>query len=1028
MHMLKTQNHHHDSIFNRLRPMRILFAFFAMLGTVASSDLVAQTPQSSASFKSPLSAEASLGQFELHPRLKLELVAAEPDVIDPVAVAFDGKSRMWVVEMRDYPHGPQPGEPPSSRIRLLEDKDGDGRYEFARIFVDKLLFATGIQPWKGGVIVTLAGEVAYFRDTDNDGRADRRETWFSGFAQRNSQLRANHPTFALDNHIYVANGLRGGDVIAKRHGWTSGAQKVSISGMDFRFHPTEGTYEAVTGNGQFGLTFDDFGNRFVCSNRNPCRHIVIEDRYIRRNPFLTLSSVIHDVSLAGAESKVHAISQTWTTSNLHAGQFTAACGVTLYRGDALPEEFQGNGFVCEPTGNLVHRDVLKQKGATFSSHPGRKGIEFLASRDEWFRPVNLACGPDGALYVVDMYRAVIEHPQWVPDELKNRPDTHYGNDRGRIYRITAQDRLVESQPRAPRLAEKPSAELIALLAHPNGWHRDTAARLIFEQQDDNVAPQLRKMAVNGPTAPSRVHALWLLQGLGELSPATLQQVLEDDTAGPRVWEQAIRLSEPWLATEDRFRQLVLDRTTNGEARLQFQAMLSLGETEANADVRASMARLALAHAGDRWMRAAYLSSIGKHPVESLSAITDKIVNSDRQDRPGTVALLGSMGDIIGSRMKPNEIGRALVMLGDPRWSEQQSEREQAMRARIGALAGLGAGIGRRGGSLQTFLPDGRENRVAEDEPAQAGVDLLFKSAIRIGLSESSETSARQEAISLLQYAEYPLAKPPLEQLAKADPKQAIRLAAIGSLAAFRDPEVSKIFLDDFTSQTPAVRRALLDGMLADVERTRTLLDEIAAGRTPMAELDPSRIARLTKHRDESIQEQAKTLIAQATPADRREVMATYQQSLELSADPTRGRQVFEKNCTACHRIGNLGVDVAPDISDSRVRKPEQILTDILDPNRAVDNNYFSYTILTTQGKVLTGVIGTETASSVTLRQQENKSVSVLRQDIEEMQSNGVSLMPVGLEKNISVEQMADLISFIKNWRYLDGRIPITPGS
>jgi putative membrane-bound dehydrogenase-like protein len=1000
----------------------------AILGAVATSNLVADTPQTAASLKSPLSAEDSLGQFELHPALKLELVAAEPDVIDPVAVAFDGKSRMWVVEMRDYPHGPQPGKPPSSRIRLLEDKDGDGRYESSHVFVDKLLFATGTQPWKGGVIVTLAGEVAYFRDTNNDGRADQREIWFSGFAQRNSQLRANHPTFALDNHLYIANGLRGGDVIAKRSGWTDGAQKVSISGMDFRFHPTEGTYEAVTGNGQFGLTFDDFGNRFVCSNRNPCRHIVMEDRYIRRNPFLTLSNVVHDVAPAGAASKVHAISQTWTTSNLHAGQFTAACGVTLYRGDALPEEFHGNCFVCEPTGNLVHRDILTREGATFSSQPGRKGIEFLASRDEWFRPVNLACGPDGALYVVDMYRAVIEHPQWVPDELKNRPDTHYGNDRGRIYRIVAQDTLAESQPRAPRLAEKSSAELVALLAHPNGWHRDTAARLIFEQHDVSVAPHLRKLAVSGPTSASRVHALWLLKGLGELAPAMLQQVLEDDAAGPRVCEQAVRLSEPWLATKDRLRQLVLERTTDGEARLQFQAVLSLGETEASDDVRELLARLALAHAGDRWMRAAFLSSIGKSPVATLNALFEDITKSGQWDTAGTVALLRSMSDVIGSRMKPDEIRRALVILGDPRRLEQHSEREQAVRVRVGALAGLGAGIGRRGGSLQAFLPGRTANRDANDQFAQSGVDLLFKSAIRLALSESSETSARQEAISLLQYAEYSRAQPPLEQLAKTDTNQAIRIAAIGSLAAFRDPDVGKIFLDDFTSQTPAVRRALLDGMLADVERTRLLLDEIAAGRIPMAELDPSRIARLAKHRDESIKKQAETLVAQATPADRREVMATYRQSLELAADPTRGQKVFATNCTACHRIGNLGVDVAPDISDSRIRKPEQILTDILDPNRAVDNNYFSYTIVTTQGKVLTGVIGAETASSVTLRQQENKSISVLRQDIEAMQSNGVSLMPVGLEKNISVEQMADLISFIKNWRYLDGRIPITPGS
>ena len=220
---------------------------------------------------SPLSPAEALRQFVLHPQLSLELVAAEPDVVDPVAIRFDEDGRMWVVEMRDYPNGPAPGKPPTSQIRLLEDRDGDGRYETSHVFADKLLFETGIQPWRGGVIVTLAGRVEYMRDTDGDGRADIRQTWFTGFVEQNSQLRANHPTFALDNHLYVANGLRGGQVVATKKEWAGSAAPVSISGMDFRFNPVGGAYESVSGNGQFGLTFDDFGNRFGCSRRISAR-------------------------------------------------------------------------------------------------------------------------------------------------------------------------------------------------------------------------------------------------------------------------------------------------------------------------------------------------------------------------------------------------------------------------------------------------------------------------------------------------------------------------------------------------------------------------------------------------------------------------------------------------------------------------------------------------------------------------------------------------------------------------------------
>src|SRR5262245_47878351 len=276
------------------------------------------------SVKSPISPEESLNAFRLAAELKIEIVAAEPQVISPVSIAFDEEGRLWVVEMSDYPNGPAPGEPPKSRIKLLEDRNADGRFETAHIFVDKLLFATGVQPWCGGVIVTLAGEIAYFKDTDGDNRADVRETWYRGFVQENPQLRANHPRFALDNHIYVANGLRGGTIVADKEKWGRAIEPVSISGKDFRFDPLTGECEAVSGNGEFGRTFEEFGNRFICSNRNPCRHVVLEDRYLKRNPFLAVRDVCQDVSPPAEKSRVFPISRAWTTSTLNRGQCTGA--------------------------------------------------------------------------------------------------------------------------------------------------------------------------------------------------------------------------------------------------------------------------------------------------------------------------------------------------------------------------------------------------------------------------------------------------------------------------------------------------------------------------------------------------------------------------------------------------------------------------------------------------------------------------------------------------------------------------------
>ncbi len=293
------------------------------LGWLSAAEPIA-APREDEEFSSPLSPQESLKHFHLPPGLKIELVACEPQVIDPVALRFDEDGRLWVVEMRDYPHGPAEGQPPRSRIRVLEDRDGDGFYETAQTFADKLLFVTGVQPWRGGVIVTMAGSVRYMKDENGDGWADRQETWYTGFAEQNSQLRANHPRFALDNHIYIANGLRGGAVVDARH---PGGKPVSISGMDFRFDPRTFAFEAVSGVGQFGLAFDDYGNRFMCSNRNPVKHIVLPDAAIKRNPRVAIPSAFHDVAAAGADSHVYPISRAWTTSTLHAGQFTAACGV-----------------------------------------------------------------------------------------------------------------------------------------------------------------------------------------------------------------------------------------------------------------------------------------------------------------------------------------------------------------------------------------------------------------------------------------------------------------------------------------------------------------------------------------------------------------------------------------------------------------------------------------------------------------------------------------------------------------------------
>src|SRR6478672_370995 len=514
-----------------------------------------------------LSPKESLKQIVVDPGLKVELVASEPNITSPVAVRFDEDGRMWVAEMCDYPTGPTKKFPQRSRISILTDKDGDGFFETATVFADNLSFVTGVQPWKGGVFVTMSGKVAYMKDTNGDGKADVVETWYTGFMQGNQQLRANHPTLGLDNHIYIANGLLGGNVRDAR--WPH-VRAVSISGRDFRFDPRTRAFEGVSGVGQFGLTFDDYGNRFVCTNRNPVINVVLDDQNLKKNPAVVVSAVAHDVAMSGPDSRLNSIGRVWVTSNLHEGTFTAACGVNVYRGDALPAEYYGNVYTCDPTARVVHREIMKPDGVTFASKPARNDSEFYASGDEWSCPVNLEVGPDGATYVVDMYRQIIEHPHWMPEELQKRPNMRAGIDKGRIYRVLPVNFRRQAMP---KFSQMPSESLAAELASPNSWRRETAARLLLERQDKSVAARLKEMASHGESTVGRIRALRLMEGLGAGDDELLLKLCHDPD--PRIVEQAVIAADSHVAVAPKLRERIARLATDSpDARVRFNALFT----------------------------------------------------------------------------------------------------------------------------------------------------------------------------------------------------------------------------------------------------------------------------------------------------------------------------------------------------------------------------------------------------------------------------------------------------------------------
>ena len=484
------------------------------LASIGFASVLAAAP-----LPSPLAPAEALKAFEAAPGLRVELVAAEPLVASPCAIAFDSKGRLFVAENRGYPIGPKEGEKPAGVIALLEDTDGDGRMDKRTVFADGLTFPNGVLPWGGGLIVTCAPDVLFLKDTNGDGVADERRVLLTGFAITGStQLRVNAPTIGPDGWIYLAAGLSGGTVTCPSHPERPALKMTA----DIRFHPQTLEVELVDGKSQYGMSFDIFGNRFICMNRVPVQHVVFDSKWLKRNPRLAFSETVQDCNERNAFNgmngghdgvRLFPISSNITTADGHAGSFSAACGVKVWQGKSLlTPECANTVLSCDPTGNLIHADRLTSRGATFMATPVYEGREFLASRDDWFRPVYLTKGPEGALYVADMYRKVIEHPDYLAAEVRKHTDFEFGKTMGRIWRVRA---------------EKPTAQGIelpmAISENPRKYFRK-----VIEQGDD-ASPESTKALVTAALRESEDK--WMraavLSGIGGRETPFLQALLAE---------------------------------------------------------------------------------------------------------------------------------------------------------------------------------------------------------------------------------------------------------------------------------------------------------------------------------------------------------------------------------------------------------------------------------------------------------------------------------------------------------------------
>ncbi|GDY20957.1 cytochrome c [Verrucomicrobiota bacterium] len=992
----------HSRSVTKIHPMK--FTHLILLTALLTACTAAEPPVDPKDLPrlKPTEPAAALKTFTVKPGFHLELAASEPQVVSPVAISFDENGRLFVVEMIDYS---ERRDERLGRVRILEDLDGDGRYEKSTIFATDIPWPTGIICYDGGVFVMATPDIIYFKDTKGTGKADHRQVVFTGFGPStgrvNVQGMGNCLTWGLDNRIHGATGPNGAEITFPLAPKTP---PLTLRGRDFSFDPKTLTMTPESGGGQYGMSFDNHGRKFVCSNSAHIRAVMYETRYAGRNTFHTLPAPAVDIPADGPAAEVYrtspdeawrVIRTKWRVSGAvpgmiegggrPSGYFTGATGITIYRGNAWPADMLGDAFIGDAGSNLVHRKKIRTTDgiALLAERPAdEQKREFIASSDNWFRPVLFANAPDGTLFIIDMYREVIEHPWSLPANIKQHLDLNSGNDRGRLYRI-APDGF--KQPPPPRLGSATTAELVATLAHPNGWHRDTAARLLYQRQDAAAAvPALVELAKSSPAYLGRMHALYALDTLKSLTRDPLLRALADENAWVR--RHAIRLSEPLIRSAQTDTALLAKLTslaTDPAPEVRYQLAFTLGETT-HTNRLPALAQIASRDGTIPWIREAVLSSIGG---DALALFT--VSSNDAAFRASKTGreFLQQIVRIIGNKGQAAEVRRILDFLA----GLDDTEFSFAL------IRALGEGMSRGGTSLAA---------------SRDALKPFFTRAGQLLADRKTPEPQRVQAAQLHALTSFAESGPRLLALLAPDESPAIQLAAVETLGRLPELDVAKALLQRWETFTPRLRTEALGILLIKSDRLRETMTALEKGAIKPGQLASTQVNFLRSHRDLEIRNRALKFFGKTDATTRQSVIDAFAPALALTGDAARGKAIYVERCASCHRLDGQGFALGPDLVSVKNTGKEKILLNILDPNREVPPNYQAYVIETKNDESFMGLVASETSTSVTLKMAFGKDANIPRSQIKTLKNQGLSLMPEGLEAGLTPQAAADLLEYI----------------
>lgn len=972
-----------------------------------------RTTEDLPTMQAPLSPADSMKHMHLPEGLEVQLFAAEPDVIKPIAMNFDHRGRLWVIESVDYPNRllNDPHKNGEDRIKICEDTDGDGRADKFTIFADKLNIPTALAFANGGVLVALAPHVLFMKDTDGDDKADVREILLTGFGRQDTHAVHSNLHYGHDNWMYASVGYSGGqvEVGGTVHRFRQGFLRFKTDGSAFEVLTS-------TSNNTWGLGIGETGEVFgSTANNEHAVHLGIPNRYFEsvRGWLGRGSDGIED------HKEFHPVTDAVRQVDWFGG-FTAASGFELITAGGLPEEYRGMALVCEPTGHLVHLDKLEQEGTEFIAHDA---YNLLASTDAWTAPIAAQTGPDGAVWVLDWYNYIVQHNP-TPHGFETGEGAAYvtplrDKKHGRIYRIVHHG---GKQSSSPQVDGATPSELIAALGHDNLFWRLAAQRLLVERGRPDVVSQLAEVVKESDNPRAAAHALRTLAGLGEKSEEARRVSVRLVSDAFRHNDEAVRIAA--LAAIPRNKagvDLVLKSgaLSDQSALVRKNALLALAQMPGSREAGAAVAQLLSdrQNAADRWIPLAATSAAAQSDVAFLQSIASTRITDrgNRQvlDSVKTVAQHYARG---GSSEGLTAIITALGE-ADPRLAEaavagftEGWPENQAPEIDDELIAALSALLKRVPTSTQLQIAALANRWDAGEKFAAITKELQETLLTEIEQDDGPEAARMEAAQRLIATSDN---KEIIERLLdvislKSSPELAGGL--LNAVAGSKADAAGEMVVERLSNFSPAARNTAIALLLRRPAWTEALLDAVDAGDLRADDLALDQRQQLSLHPDKRLAERANKLFGEVH-SDRAEIVHEFLKLANQRGDRAHGKEVFTQQCAKCHRHSGEGNTVGPDLTGMAVHPREELLVHILDPSRSVEGNYRQYSVLTDDGRVLSGLLASETKTAVEILDAEAKRHAIIRESIDEMVASQKSMMPEGFEK-LPEKDLVDLLEFL----------------